>query len=542
MAVVASLSSLTSFTLICIVLSSARGQADLISNWRSPSTRSISTLMILNLFLSDTLQSIGFQLNYNWLLTDSVQLGGICNTQGFMINFGDVAAALWSLIIAIHTYCILAVQRHIEVQRCLMPVLMLGVWGSAFVVSILGPTVLGSADKPFYTLSGAWCWISPDYAQYRMGFHYGIMLFCATALLVIYAVLIVTLRKRISFSQNQMTDVTSYHPSMQIHSGAIRQPSIRPLTIGSPVQLALPQRGPSLYLYRRRQTRTPTHPVDAAAKKMLFYPIAYIIVIFPLAFCRIAADAGIHISFPVTVACGTVFACAGLVNGLVYSLTRKLVKLNLSRRNRRAPRGNESFVSDDANTDYTRSPVSIRPNPFRLYTYDVQDRYAYGANLSLPKERHERPLTPSDIFRGHVQDAVDLVEALNLSSPQDEPELYERAIAETPPRALLTPALSDAMSYSQDSSIEHMRPMSTASDSRLTWTRGHEMKRSKSAGHEALRSPSTYSADSDRRGFWSSWTSRGHQSQSSQSSETTIHVAQETTVEVSNPSIFPKWV
>jgi len=66
--------------------------------------------IVLILFL-DWIQSVGLLLVANHLVTDSVLPGSLCTAQGFLINTGDVASAVWSFVIAVHTFFLLAGGR-----------------------------------------------------------------------------------------------------------------------------------------------------------------------------------------------------------------------------------------------------------------------------------------------------------------------------------------------------------------------------------------------------------------------------------------------
>jgi len=53
-------------------------------------------------------QGIGLSLNTYWIARNAVTPGPGCNAQGFFITTGDLASAWWTLIIAGHTFLVLA--------------------------------------------------------------------------------------------------------------------------------------------------------------------------------------------------------------------------------------------------------------------------------------------------------------------------------------------------------------------------------------------------------------------------------------------------
>jgi len=67
---------------------------------------------LVNLFVADFVQSLGLVTVFHQLSQDHVEAGAFCNFQGFMINSGDIASAIWSFIIAVHTFFLLAGGRR----------------------------------------------------------------------------------------------------------------------------------------------------------------------------------------------------------------------------------------------------------------------------------------------------------------------------------------------------------------------------------------------------------------------------------------------
>jgi hypothetical protein len=72
-----------------------------------------------------------------------------CTLQGFFINSGDVASAIWSFVIAVHTFVLLAgnrkwsnwVAEKTESGKGRW-VVCLGLWGFVFGIGALGPVVI----------------------------------------------------------------------------------------------------------------------------------------------------------------------------------------------------------------------------------------------------------------------------------------------------------------------------------------------------------------------------------------------------------------
>jgi hypothetical protein len=57
---------------------------------------------------ADLSQSIGGIMNIRWIDARHVSVGRFCTAQAAIKQFSNVGAALWSIIIAIHTFRLLA--------------------------------------------------------------------------------------------------------------------------------------------------------------------------------------------------------------------------------------------------------------------------------------------------------------------------------------------------------------------------------------------------------------------------------------------------
>jgi len=60
--------------------------------------------LFASLLVGDMLQAVGSLMNVQWLSTGKVSEGGYCFTQGGIKQAGNVAIAVWILVIAISTF------------------------------------------------------------------------------------------------------------------------------------------------------------------------------------------------------------------------------------------------------------------------------------------------------------------------------------------------------------------------------------------------------------------------------------------------------
>ncbi|RGB41474.1 G protein-coupled glucose receptor regulating Gpa2-domain-containing protein [Rhizophagus diaphanus] len=240
------------------------------------SRHTVVTRLVLNLILSDFIQSIGFMMSYNWLRINAINEGTYCDIQGFLINLGDVASGFWALVICLHTYMLVV---HSYEYSHLVFLAMIIIWPFNIVISALGYVIQQAYDESFYgNAGGSWCWISPSYPNYRIGFHYGIILFNAAAMIILYAVMFTVIYRR----QGSMA------------------------------------------------TQGSKRVLQSVNKKLVWYPIVYIVLVFPLALQRIVAigidNANVWgMNYLIPAAC--VFTSAGFVNTIIYGITRNIVSV-----------------------------------------------------------------------------------------------------------------------------------------------------------------------------------------------------------------------
>jgi hypothetical protein len=103
---------------------------------------------------------------------------------GVLKQTADVATAFWTLVIAIHTFCLIVLQ--LKWSRLTLLTTLIGGWVGIGAILMAGP--LGrntsrhgpfcqSNDSGFIDfwltfmidgISGYWCWIAPDYTTSRI--------------------------------------------------------------------------------------------------------------------------------------------------------------------------------------------------------------------------------------------------------------------------------------------------------------------------------------------------------------------------------------
>ena len=108
----------------------------------------------------DLIQSIGWILTLYHVERGFVAAGVACSVQGIFINSGDISSALWSLVIAVHTFLLLGIPKwekwakKISVSGYGRWVLCFFIWLLVLFIGLIGFVIekRDSEDGPFCTL------------------------------------------------------------------------------------------------------------------------------------------------------------------------------------------------------------------------------------------------------------------------------------------------------------------------------------------------------------------------------------------------------
>lgn len=230
-------------------------------------------VLIMNLLIADLQQGISFMISFHWIHLDGILAPTrACFTQGFLLNLGDVSSGLFVFFIALHTFYSAVKGRKLPYRTFSLLVVM--VWVLSLALTAIGPIMY--RDK-YFVRAGAWCWASSQYQMDRLALHYIWVFAVQFGTIITYALVLLHLRKT--------------------------------MNIILPVQ---------------RSSKTYAK-VDRAAKLMVLYPFFYIILTLPLSAGRMWSMAHGGANLPVWYAClaGTLISSCGLVDTLLYALTRR---------------------------------------------------------------------------------------------------------------------------------------------------------------------------------------------------------------------------
>ncbi|KAL4868633.1 hypothetical protein BDV12DRAFT_185835 [Aspergillus spectabilis] len=309
--------------------------------WRSNYQRYIGynqyIILIYNLVIADIQQSLAFLICAKWYAENKVQASSAaCFLQGFWLQIGDPASGIFVLAIAFHTFYLVALGRKLSYRAFVS--IVVGLW--AFV-AILVIIPLASHGGDVFVPAGAWCWIGEDYEPIRLWTHYFWIFLAEFGTVCLYAVLWFQLRRRIK----QSAILGSSHIE-------------------------------SLKRLRR------------VVGYMIIYPIAYIVLSLPLAAGRMATARGNTPGIVYFCVSGALITSSGLVDVLLYTLTRKNLILESEPSADRSYNKFSSGKNRGHQLDTMTDPKLMRTDISALRTFkgrDVEEQSRHGSTDDIVK-------------------------------------------------------------------------------------------------------------------------------------------------------------
>ncbi|KAL4774257.1 G protein-coupled glucose receptor regulating Gpa2-domain-containing protein [Aspergillus nidulans var. acristatus] len=291
--------------------------------WRGNYQRYIGynqyVVLIYNLVIADIQQSLAFLICAKWYADNKISADtAACFLQGFWLQVGDPASGIFVLAIAFHTFYLVALGKKLSYRAFVS--IVVGLW---VFVAVLVIIPLAAHGRHVFTPSGAWCWIDESYEPIRLGTHYFWIFFAEFGTVSLYAILWFQLRRRIK----QSAILGSSHIE-------------------------------SLRRLRR------------VVGYMIIYPIAYIILSLPLAAGRMATARGDTPSVVYFCVSGALITSSGLVDVLLYTLTRRNLIIESEPS---LDKSYQKFASGKNRLNSTTDPKNMRTDISALHTYKGND-------------------------------------------------------------------------------------------------------------------------------------------------------------------------
>ncbi|KAJ1304601.1 hypothetical protein OPQ81_005743 [Rhizoctonia solani] len=245
----------------------------------------------LSLMTADLSQAIGGIMSIRWVASHHVSIGRFCTAQAAIKQFSNVGAALWSIVIALHTFRLLFFNAHTSNALCLATLVI--VWGSIIVIVVVGPTVIQITSKgDYFGITGYWCWITKDYAVERLCLEYLFMFLSAGVSVIVYTMVFFRLRGNLVAE------------GYKIKFFSVNSSRAWNLEAGRAVM----------------ESNT-----MSVAWQLMWYPVSYTFTILPISAARWAEFSGATVPFGAKVFASTVFMLSGFINTLLFVATRRVI-------------------------------------------------------------------------------------------------------------------------------------------------------------------------------------------------------------------------
>ncbi|KZT72145.1 hypothetical protein DAEQUDRAFT_809405 [Daedalea quercina L-15889] len=242
--------------------------------------RSHVAAYFVSLLWCDLMQAFAAMLSVRWLSAGAVTMGPYCTYQGFLKQSADVSMAIWTVMIALHTFLVVFLRWSMR-RRSLFVMFVTG-WAFVLLIVIIGPAGYNKELGPFYAINGYYCWINGNYGSERITLDLLWLFLGAILGFLLYGLVFLNLRGNVTTSG----------------------------------------------IYLRRDSRI-VRMVDedsvAIARQMLIYPVAFTILIIPNAAVRFVAWSGTAVPDAASSFADTVFLMCGLVDVLLFVLTRRVL-------------------------------------------------------------------------------------------------------------------------------------------------------------------------------------------------------------------------
>ncbi|KAK7057447.1 Git3 domain-containing protein [Favolaschia claudopus] len=341
----------------------------------------------ISLLISDIIQAIGSIMNAQWIRDMAVVVGDVCTIQGVLKQIADVSIAVWTFAIALHTFFLLFLE--LKSSRFVLVTTLVAGWAGIAAIVFIGPAGLNaSRHGPFYGISGYWCWISPHYANSRVTLDYMFMFMAAAFSFILYMLIFLRLRGNIVVE------------GRRIHFQRVGTP------------------------WRGKQFENQAMTI---AKQMLLYPVAYTILILPIAASRLSYFAGNDVPFEVTIFSGAVFLLDGVVNVVLFTMTRRIL-----------PPESFKFPKWAISRPQPIPEYNIETGPDSYYqssgtyseSYDEKEKeYKSEMDATPPQLRittavNAPPMLapPPQVYRGSGESLYDMYETANSPIPLTPPD------------------------------------------------------------------------------------------------------------------------
>lgn len=326
------------------------------------------------------IQCIGSIMNTHWLKDNAIFPGSFCDAQGALKHVADVGAAVWTFAMAANTFYLLFLE--LDTKRYTMWIALVVGWAFIGIMVGAGPAhAHAKSQKSFYGVNGVWCWVSPE-----------------------HKVQLITMGYLIIFISAFLSGILYLMTFFRLRGNLVRS--------GWKLKWRTVDDAADKYFSNDR--------TKLVAKQMLLYPLAYAILVLPVAITRIIAWSGTKVPFEVTIFSASVYLLSGFVNVILFTTTRRILPLSSIRI------GNLYLVpssrpSSDPGEDLEKGPT-------KMVTFALNA----STTLSSPPSR-KNSRRPPELVLTNVRDSFSSMYSAREGVYMGPPALSSHWSPDTPP-------------------------------------------------------------------------------------------------------------
>ncbi|EGG04753.1 uncharacterized protein MELLADRAFT_108084 [Melampsora larici-populina 98AG31] len=324
--------------------------------------------LFINLTVADFIQAFGLMHNYFGLDLSAQGSEPLCTSQGFMVQLGDVASALMSLLISVETFVILSKSDSPRSGSLWAAALIWLMCVSFSSKGLLNPPNLDYSAPGTWT--GGWCWIAFEGQGARVIFHQMWLWLTAIVSTILYVVLYFRIRGHYRGEGHVLQRSSIIIPTQDSASD-----------------------------FSQNSSRSNSSSLRRVAWTMLVYPVIFFVFSIPISLLSIITlDDAKYLPWRNTLLTifGSLFALRGLINVLVFGFTRNVFLLRAPPPSRKysdpfvppSPSGSKHTLRLSFESDLGQVPMGASSG---IYVTQVQVIYPsseIGDHQSIDEEEH----------------------------------------------------------------------------------------------------------------------------------------------------------
>ncbi|EJF64498.1 hypothetical protein DICSQDRAFT_79975 [Dichomitus squalens LYAD-421 SS1] len=285
---------------------------------------------IASLMLSNALGSVGMVINAEWASAKVVTEGTLCTAQGILSQIGDTGGAYFTGTIAIHTFNTLVLRNKVPVWMCLATTVF--GWLVAVLLAATPSWIRPSRFGPVYGFNDLSCGLSIGHPSLAVVLHILPLLLGAIVSVVFYTLVFLILRGTLTIKNGIKLNLNRSHRWSTSSAATVE--------------------------YQRF--------ISAIARSMLWYPLAYNILLLPEIIVSLTRSSGITVPFPASVFAMTSAALLGTANALILVNTLRILRPFIQSNLPAGPVSTEKMRKDDDMESFfagSKSPMAFTPSP-----------------------------------------------------------------------------------------------------------------------------------------------------------------------------------